>query len=71
MIFNFRRDEKPPSKDCLRHFIRCYAVRSGQNPTCPWVVDSNKVKDYNIASKFADFLVSPLKVGIVFLRILV
>ncbi|VDI06875.1 bromodomain adjacent to zinc finger domain protein 1B [Mytilus galloprovincialis] len=63
MIFYFRRDEKPPSKDCLRHFIRCYAVRSGQNPTCPWVVDSNKVKDYNIASKFADFLVSPLKMA--------
>ncbi|CAC5416850.1 BAZ1B [Mytilus coruscus] len=57
------RDEKPPLKECVRHFIRCYAVRSGQNPTCPWVVDSNKVKEYSIASKFADFLVSPLKMA--------
>ena len=57
------RDEKPPSKELLRHFIRCYSVRSGQNPTCPWVVDSSKVKEYNIVSKFADFLVSPVKMA--------
>ena len=60
----FRRTERPPSKDLVRLFIRAYAVRSGSTSTSPWVVDEPLVKKYALPSKFADFLLSPSKVGI-------
>ena len=43
-------------------FIRAKAVRGG-NANSPWVVEETLVNKYALQSKFADFFVSPNKVG--------
>ncbi|KAK3608522.1 hypothetical protein CHS0354_010377 [Potamilus streckersoni] len=53
--------EKPPSKELLRLFIRSHALRAGQNPNSPWIVDDELVKKHGLPSKFASFLLSPTK----------
>ncbi|KAL3841380.1 hypothetical protein ACJMK2_019534 [Sinanodonta woodiana] len=55
------RGEKPPSKELLRLFIRSHALRAGQNPNSPWIVDDELVKKHGLTSKFASFLLSPTK----------
>ncbi|XP_061178155.1 tyrosine-protein kinase BAZ1B-like isoform X1 [Saccostrea echinata] len=60
---DLQRTDKPPSKELIRLFIRANSVRSGQNPTSPWVVDENKVKEFNLPNKFNDFFLSPVKVA--------
>ena len=59
-ISNFicRRVDKPPSKDLVRLYIRSYAIRLGQNPTSPWVVDEAQVKKNGLPGKFADFMMT-------------
>lgn len=59
------RGDKPPSKELLRLFIRTYAVRAGQTSSSPWIVDEAQVKKLDISSKFASFLLSPIKVGMI------
>ncbi|KAJ8299418.1 hypothetical protein KUTeg_023478 [Tegillarca granosa] len=55
------RNDKPPSKDLVRYFIRANALRTGA--TTPWIVEDHLVKKYSIPRKFADFLLSPVKRG--------
>ncbi|XP_053384171.1 tyrosine-protein kinase BAZ1B-like isoform X2 [Mercenaria mercenaria] len=55
------RGDKPPSKELLRLFIRTYAVRAGHTPNSPWIVDDAQVKKLDLQSKFASFLLSPVK----------
>ncbi|XP_060064510.1 tyrosine-protein kinase BAZ1B-like [Ylistrum balloti] len=55
------RQEKVPSKELLRFFIRANALRVGQNQTSPWVVDEIRVKEFGLPNKFAHFLLSPIK----------
>ncbi|KAL4225144.1 Tyrosine-protein kinase baz1b [Mactra antiquata] len=55
------RGDKPPSKELLRLFIRTYAVRAGHTPNSPWIVDDAQVKKLELPSKFASFLLSPVK----------
>lgn len=62
LFFWYRRLDKPPSKELIRLFIRANSIRSGQNPTSPWVVDEDKVKEFSLPSKFNDFFLSPVKV---------
>ncbi|XP_005096072.1 tyrosine-protein kinase BAZ1B [Aplysia californica] len=57
------RDEKAPSKDLLRLYIRVSAIRSGTLSTSPWVVNADLVKQYKLISKFADFFLSPMKMA--------
>ncbi|KAL5007746.1 hypothetical protein ScPMuIL_016552 [Solemya velum] len=61
--YEMLRADKPPSKELIRLFIRAHAVRSGQAPTSPWVVDESLVKKYSLPSKYADFLLSPVKMA--------
>ena len=60
----FRRGDKPPSKELLRLFIRTYAIRAGQAASSPWIVDDNQVRKLDLQSKFASFLLSPVKVNV-------
>ncbi|KAK3101036.1 hypothetical protein FSP39_000430 [Pinctada imbricata] len=60
---DLQREEKAPSKELIRLFIRAYAIRAGQNAAGPWIVDEDKVKEFNLPSKFADFLLSPVKMS--------
>ncbi|XP_055996600.1 tyrosine-protein kinase BAZ1B-like isoform X2 [Ostrea edulis] len=60
---DLQRLDKPPSKELIRLFIRANSIRSGQNPTSPWVVDEDKVKEFSLPSKFNDFFLSPVKVA--------
>ena len=62
---NCRRGDKAPSKELLRLFIRTYAIRAGQTPASPWIVDDAQVRKLDLQSKFASFLLSPVKVGII------
>ena len=64
ILLNFSRGDKPPSKELLRLFIRTYAIRAGQTPTSPWIVDDNQVRKLDLQSKFANFLLSPVRVSI-------
>ena len=57
------RGDKPPSKELLRLFIRTYAVRAGQTPNSPWIVDEVQSKKLDLPNKFANFLLSPVKVS--------
>ncbi|XP_078679744.1 tyrosine-protein kinase BAZ1B-like isoform X3 [Branchiostoma floridae x Branchiostoma belcheri] len=59
---DLHRVERIPSREFVQLFIRSYAMRSGQGPNSPWVVDEECVKKYNLPSKFSDFLVSPKRV---------
>ncbi|CAH1232867.1 BAZ1B [Branchiostoma lanceolatum] len=59
---DLHRVERIPSREFIQLFIRSYAMRSGQGPNSPWVVDEECVKSYNLPSKFSDFLVSPKRV---------
>eukprot|EP00058_Branchiostoma_floridae_P006406 XP_002591894.1 hypothetical protein BRAFLDRAFT_125529 [Branchiostoma floridae] len=59
---DLHRMERIPSREFIQLFIRSYAMRSGQGPNSPWVVDEECVKNYNLPSKFSDFLVSPKRV---------
>lgn len=65
IVFCHRRVEKAPPKDLLRLFIRVSALRSGTTATSPWVVNADLVKQYKLVSKFADFFLSPVKVGLI------
>ena len=58
----FSRGDKPPSKELLRLFIRTYAIRAGQTASSPWIVDDAQVRKLDLQSKFASFLLSPVKV---------
>ncbi|XP_041365624.1 tyrosine-protein kinase BAZ1B-like [Gigantopelta aegis] len=57
------RNEKLPSKELMRLFIRSTGIRHGVNSSSPWVVNDSYVKKYSLPSKFADLFVSPAKMA--------